>query len=68
MLQSVNTEAANEDNVLTDAEEDTERDEFEIPELVLMKKPGNEELERRKKISSLRKKYGERFDSIGEFY
>ena len=37
-------------------------DEFQIPTLVLCKTPNAEEMERRKKISSLRRQYGIRFE------
>lgn len=48
--------------------EKEEVDEFEIPTLVLIKTPSQEEMEKRKKISSLRKQYGIRFDEIGTSY
>ena len=40
-----------------------EKDEFEIPSLVLCRTPNPEEMQRRKKISSLRKQYGVRIDN-----
>ena len=39
-----------------------EIDEFRIPTLVLCRTPNPEEMQRRKKISSLRKQYGVRLD------
>ena len=41
-----------------------EADEFQIPTLVLCRTPDAEEMERRKKISSLRKQYGIRFEDV----
>ncbi len=40
-----------------------EKDEFEIPTLVLCRTPNPEEMKRRRKISSLRKQYGVRIDN-----
>ena len=39
-----------------------EGDEFQIPTLVLCKTPSQEEMQRRRKISSLRKQYGIRIE------
>lgn len=45
-----------------------EQDEFQIPKLVLCRTPGPEEMERRKKISALRKQYGVRIEDTKTAY
>lgn len=53
-----------ENDVSTKVRVVDDADEFQIPTLVLCKTPNAEEMERRRKITSLRRQYGIRFEDV----